>query len=335
MLLLMKSHEAEGTKKLKTPNQLSLHQNKQATPDALVERTGRWARLGDAERKRRAAEAANQKDLDTLWSLAEAHLILYGGSGAKVSTNTLQAYQRGVQVLLESWAGENLLRPSNDAGALWLRGLEAQGLSPSTLRVRLAAAKALYRALRWANATEAVPFADARAAKERTAAHDKRQPYSEQDLARLLEHAEGQDRLLVLLGSYAGLRVSEMVRLEWRDIDFSARKLTVRQGKGNKTRRVTLSRTLLQALWEARGEGGVLEVSSRSRVYRRLKSLCLAAGVEFRGVHALRHYTGTRVYRETRDLNEVAHVLGHASIETTRVYAAYDKAVKKDAVSDW
>lgn len=328
----MKSRDTKATR---APNQLSLRENRQTTPDALVERTGRWARLGDAERKRRAAEAANQKDFGTLWSLTEAHLTLYGGSGAKVSANTLQAYRRGVQVLLESWTGENLLRPSNDAGALWLRELEAQGLSPSTLRVRLAAAKALYRALRWANATEAVPFADARAAKERTAAHDKRQPYSEQDLARLLEHAEGQDKLLVLLGSYAGLRVSEMVRLEWHDIDFSARKLTVRQGKGNKTRRVTLSRTLLQALWEGRGEGGVLAVSSRSRAYRRLKNLCLAAGVEFRGVHALRHYTGTRVYRETRDLNEVAHVLGHASIETTRVYAAYDKAVEKDAVSDW
>ena len=314
---------------------LSIHQTRATTPDALVQRTLQWTKLSEADRKRRAAEIANTRDVTALWGLTEAHLTLYGGSGAKVSKNTLQAYERGVRVLVESWEGENLLRPSSDAGALWLRGLEAQGLSPSTLRVRLAAAKALYRALRWANATTVVPFADARAAKERTAAHDKRQPYSEQDLARLLEYAEGQDKLLVLLGSYAGLRVSEMVRLEWRDIDFSAKKLTVRQGKGNKTRRVTLSKTLLRVLWEQRGEGGVLEVSSRSRAYRRLKNLCVVAGVEFRGVHALRHYTGTRVYRETRDLNEVAHVLGHASIETTRVYAAYDKAVEKDAVSDW
>ena len=332
----MKLDDATPDTKLETSVRgLSLRQSEGATPAALVQRTGQWARFTEAERKRRAAEAANTRDLETLWGLTEAHLTLYGGSGARVSGNTLQAYRRGVQVLLESWSGENLLRPSNDAGALWLRGLEAQGLSASTLRVRLAAAKALYRALRWANATDAVPFADARAGKDRTAAHDKRQPYSEQDLVRLLEHAEGQDKLLVLLGSYAGLRVSEIVRLEWRDVDFSSKKLTVRQGKGNKTRRVTLSKTLLQALWEGRGSGGVLNVSSRSRAYRRLKNLCLVAGVEFRGVHALRHYTGTRVYRETRDLNEVAHVLGHASIETTRVYAAYDKAVKKDAVSDW
>ena len=315
--------------------QLSLRQARANTPDALVQRTGQWVKLSEADRKRQAAEVANARDADALWGLTEAHLTLYGNSGARVSTNTLQAYRRGVRVLVEGWSGENLLRPSNDAGALWLRELEAQGLSASTIRVRLAAAKALYRALRWTNATDASPFSDARAAKERTAAQDKRQPYSEHDLTKLLEHAEAQDKLLVLLGSYAGLRVSEMVRLEWRDVDFSAKKLTVRQGKGSKTRRVTLSKTLLQALWEQRGEGGVLDVSSRSRAYRRLKNLCLVSGVEFRGVHALRHYTGTRVYRETRDLNEVAHVLGHASIETTRVYAAYDKAVEKDAVSDW
>ena len=140
---------------------------------------------------------------------------------------------------------------------------------------------------------------------------------------------------MVLLGAHAGLRVSEMCRLGWRDIDFKVRKLLVKRGKGGRDRRVSLSNTLTRALWEGRGTGQVLRVSSRSRAYRRLRNLCLSAGVEFRGVHALRHYAGTRIYRETRDLNEAAHVLGHASLETTRVYAKYDRATEKDAVSEW
>ena len=168
-----------------------------------------------------------------------------------------------------------------------------------------------------------------------TPAHEKRQPYSEAEMARLLDTAEGSDLLMVLLGAHAGLRVSEMCRLQWREVDFKARKVIVRLGKGGKTRRVSLSNTLTQALWECRGEGRVLAVGSRSRAYRRLRNLCLEAGVEFKGVHALRHYTGTRLYRVTRDLNEVAHTLGHVSIETTRVYAKYDQAVEKDAVRDW
>ena len=302
---------------------------------SLVVRAGRWASLSEEDRRRRAVEAAAARDVAELWSLTEAWLTLYGASGAKVSVNTLQAYERGVRVLVEHWTGENLLRPARDAGALFLRGLEGEGLSAATVRVRLAAAKALYKALRWAGTTKAVPFADAHAGKEVTPAHEKRQPYSEAEMARLLGAAEGSDLLMVLLGAHAGLRVSEMTALQWRDVDFQTRKLVVKKGKGGKTRRVSLSNTLTQALWEQRGEGRVLAVGSRSRAYRRLRNLCLEAGVDPKGVHALRHYTGTRLYRVTRDLNEVANTLGHASIETARVYAKYDRAVEKDAVSDW
>ena len=134
--------------------ELEVHQTPGDGKTSLVVRAGRWASLSEEDRRRRAVEAAAARDVDALWSLTEAWLTLYGASGAKVSVNTPQAYERGVRVLVEAWAGENLLRPSRDAGALWLRGLEAEGLSPSTLRVRLAAAKALYKALRWAGATK-------------------------------------------------------------------------------------------------------------------------------------------------------------------------------------
>src|SRR5690606_40986826 len=73
----------------------------------------------------------------------------------------------GVQTCALPICGENLLRPSRDAGVVYLRRLEA-GLkpdgtpaprppSPATLQVKLAAARTLYRALRWAGATEARP----------------------------------------------------------------------------------------------------------------------------------------------------------------------------------
>lgn len=79
----------------------------------------------------------------------------------------------------------------------------------------------------------------------------------------------------------------------------------------------------------------MLAVGGRSRAYRRQRNLCLEARVEFKGVHGLRHYTGTRIYKVTQDLNKVAHVLGHVAIETTRVYAKCDQAVEIDTVRDW
>ncbi len=57
---------------------------------------------------------------------------------------------------------------------------------------------------------------------------------------------------------------------------------------------------------------------------------------EPKGVHALRHYCGTRLVREGGDLEMAARHLGHASIETTRIYAAKwsDEGLKR-TVGEW
>lgn len=61
---------------------------------------------------------------------------------------------------------------------------------------------------------------------------------------------------------------------------------------------------------------------SRHRVWREMKSLCKAAGVAASKVfpHNLRHLFATTFYRATRDIVKLADVLGHSSVETTRIY---------------
>ena len=53
-----------------------------------------------------------------------------------------------------------------------------------------------------------------------------------------------------------------------------------------------------------------------------MKALCESAGVEPDKVfpHNLRHLFATCFYRVTRDIVKLADVLGHSSIETTRIY---------------
>jgi integrase/recombinase XerC len=301
----------------------------------LLSRTRDLATLTEEELRRFAAQAARDRDAEALWALTEAHLTLHGAAGANVSVHTLTAYRIGVRGLLEAWQGENLLRPRKNAGVLWVRELEGR-FKPATVGVKLAAAKALYAALRWSGATEISPFTDVKPARDKTPAWAKRDAYSYVELEWLLRCAEGTNLLIVLLGAHAGLRVSEMTALRWEHVDLLNAVLTVYEGKGKKTAWVALSQTLSEAL-EAAGqrEGFVLPCRASQSVYERVESLCRRAKVRFKGVHALRHSSGTRLHEETGDIVLVADHLRHSSLDTARGYAKSNNTRVRKAVGGW
>ena len=324
-------------------------------PDgAGVGRARSWADLPDDERRCRAVEACRDHDTKALWDLTDAHLTLYGRAGARISPYTRGNYQRGVAALVTAWRQENLLRPRRDAGALWVRALESTGgpdgtgLMPSTVKVRLAGARALYAALRWAGTTELDPLRDAHPAKDLVPAWEKRHPYDEDEIRRLIMFSTGEDQALVLLGAHAGLRVSEMLALRWDDVDLGGRQVSVCKGKGDKPRTVALSQSLAATRDDLRGThehahehttagrtGPVLPYGTAVSAWNRLKRVCVNAGVTPKGIHSLRHAAGTRVVHETGSLEEAARHLGHASIETTRVYAKWSNTKLKATVGEW
>lgn len=315
-------------------------------PNALIRYEGdalgtaiTWATMPDGERRRRAVEAARDRDVETLWSLTESWLRLRGKSGQNISPRTIEAYSASVAQLVAAFAAENLLHPSRDAGAIFVRQLEAAGRAASTVQVRLAGARALYRALRWAGATDADPFADVHPARDTTAAHEKRQPYPEADVERLLAGATGDLRLLILLGSRAGLRISEILALTWGDIDLSARRLVVQHGKGDKRRTVPLAGSLHAEL-TASGphpdpHARVVSLEDRHAAAWAMRHLCKQAGVRSRGCHALRHSAGTRMMRQTGDIAKVATFLGHASVQTSRIYVHFTDDDVANALDGW
>ena len=279
-----------------------------STPTSLLERIRDLATLSEEELKRLAAEAARDRDAEALWALLEAHLTLHGSAGSRVSLHTLAAYRRGLKDLLKAWQGENLLRPHRNAGVLYVRELEGR-LKPASVGVKLAAAKAFYAALRWSGASEAAPFADVRAAIDKTPAWEKRDAYTQTEVHWLERTSESYTLYIVLLGAHAGLRVSEMTALKWDDIDLGSGTLKVVAGKGGKTARVNLSSTLVEALEQVplgKRSGYLLPARSRIAVYKRLEAACRVAKVKFKGVHALRHSSGTRLHGETGDLALVA-----------------------------
>ena len=323
----------------------------QGTP---TERALALARLPEEALRRLAVKAAHERDEAALWNLTSAHLLLFGAKGSRVSKRTQENYRRGLKDLLLDWDKENLIRPSRNAGVEWVRNIETRvvlnpvtgepkldgrtgavkTLAPATVALKLAAARALYRALRWSGATTASPFADVKPVKDAVKPWSKRGAYSQEELERLLEHAQGADKVMVLLGAHAGLRVAEMSELRWADLDFPASQLTVVEGKGGKTDAVFMSDRLITALKDL-PRGLPSDPILPYRAYRareRFRKLCLLANVTYKGkeVHGLRHAAGTRAHEVFNDLARVADHLRQEDANTARRYAKRaDQKLKK------
>ena len=324
-----------------------------------LERATRVAGFSREDLRRDAVQACQFRDAEGLWTLMDAYLTLHGSKGSRVSDRTRENYRRGMGDLLQDWEHENLLRPSRDAGVVWVRQLEQrpvvqwqtgepkldvrgglQTLSPATVQVKLAAARTLYKALRWAGATQATPFENVKVAKDPVPPWEKRGAYTPDEVEQLLEAAEGADLVLVLLGAHAGLRISELSALRWSDIDWRAGELVVRKGKGGKTARVALTRRLERALGDLPRDAHDSDHVLPYRAYRareRFQNLCLRAGVTYEGreVHGLRHGAGTRVYKQFKDLARVAQHLRQASLDTARRYAKMADRELHEGLEDW
>ena len=326
-----------------------------------LDRVRRWRHSTAAERKRWASEAARDRDEAALWDLLRASV-----SRSSTSAHTLRSYRYGLRTLLASFESVNLLRATPADAERYRFDLEQKNaagdtLSPSTVRQRMSVAAAFYAALRWAGATDVDPFGDASRPPAPNLAADRMRGKAvrEDELEALLFGARQRKlvdpvglelEVALLLGAHGGLRASEMLALRWSEVDFAGLQLTVKHGKGDKTRTVQMSRALRSALLEqhrtqapATTESAVLAVKSTRTLYGRLARLWAATvgtwpkergprlfqGV---GVHGLRHYAGVRLAAESGDLRVVRDHLGHASVQTTERYAASTSA---PFVRDW
>jgi integrase/recombinase XerD len=150
-----------------------------------------------------------------------------------------------------------------------------------------------------------------------------------------------RDRAMLELAYGAGLRVSEWISLNVRDVVMD--ELLVRVfGKGSKERLVPIGRSAVGAvavyLRELRprlekGKGkGVLFLSARGEPMTRMSAWrILRKHVEGAGIekavspHTLRHSFATHLLEGGADLRAVQEMLGHADISTTQIYTHVDR----------
>ena len=160
------------------------------------------------------------------------------------------------------------------------------------------------------------------------------------------------DRILYLAAAMTGLRQGELLALRWRDIDWSAARIRVRQSyvrgefgapKSKRSSRsvpladrlaAELERHFQRSEWRGDDElvfphpqtGRPLE---RSRLLKRFKASLTRARVREVRFHDLRHTFGTRMAAAGVPLRTLQEWMGHRDFKTTLIYADYQPSQRE------
>ena len=260
---------------------------------------------------------------------------------------TRRAYGTDVAELA-AWAIAQELAPADvgyPALRRWAARLSSGGAAPRTLARKLAAVRALFRALvehgeLESNPADLLPVPKLPQRLPRT--------IKQGEVAALLDRIpastplEQRDRALFELAYGCGLRAEELVDLDVGSLDFDGEQVRV-EGKGAKTRFVPAGETALKAVaaYLERGRPALtvadrepalfLSKSGRrlstSDVRRRLRVWARHAATQAAvHPHALRHSFATHLLEGGADLRAIQAMLGHSSLSTTQVYTRVESS---------
>ncbi|MBR4022092.1 MAG: tyrosine recombinase XerC [Ruminococcus sp.] len=156
-----------------------------------------------------------------------------------------------------------------------------------------------------------------------------------------------RDYCIITLFLNCGIRLSELIGINIRDIDFSENRMKV-LGKGNKERMIYLNNACISALNEylplrnqlVSSDEPALFISkqkkriSKRRVQQIVESTLNSAGLDGKGIttHKLRHTAATLMYQYGEaDVLTLKEVLGHSSISTTEIYTHLSNEIVRNA----
>jgi integrase/recombinase XerC len=143
-----------------------------------------------------------------------------------------------------------------------------------------------------------------------------------------------RDRAMAETLYSSGLRISELVGLNWADLDLEMGMVRVRHGKGNKERVVPIGEPALKALQDWRRHmpfagdrnGPIFTNLRGGRITTRSVELIVGRLLAVSGIgnritpHGLRHSFATHLLDHGADLRSIQEMLGHASLTTTQRY---------------
>ena len=247
------------------------------------------------------------------------------------SPGTVEKYLRDVCAFSAWLKGREAGR---ETAVLWKEALLERGLAPATINSMLAALNKFSAVFGWIEC-RVKPLRI-----QRRMFRDASRELTRQEYIRLLDTARtlGRERLELLLETICatGIRVSEV---RYITVEAACRGRTEISLKG-KIRMILLPsklcRKLLKYAKKKRIASGEIFLTrggrslSRKQVWTEMKAICGRAGVAAKKVfpHNLRHLFARTFYRETKNLIHLADILGHNSLEVTKIYTT-------DSIEEW
>lgn len=247
-----------------------------------------------------------------------------------VAAETMRCYRGQIDRLVRAWADVEPVRWT--AAMFRLYVADHPGWAPRTVQMLRDLAR---RFVRWAR-KEGWPVPDfvgdfrgPRMVQKRPDAIDRKA------LTKVLRVARGRyGEAAAALAGLAGLRLGEVQRAEWVDLDGKARTLRVRGRKGHLERTVPVSPELWRILKPLRGDGLIVPGADATSLRPTLRACGAAAGLtRYPTLRILRHTFATRLVAEGVDLATVQYLMGHKSAVMTLRYAHHDAERARAAVA--
>ena len=221
----------------------------------------------------------------------------------------------------------------------WIVHLMDTGRKASSVNRKLSALRSFYKFLLRRDIVKKNPMSKVQGPKM-----GKPLPYfvKEADMNRLLDEVDFgedfeacRDKMIIETFYATGVRLSELVGIDDRDVDFTANRLKV-TGTRNKQRYIPFGEELRRSLLEymdirnnqfclrltdalfINSRGGRISKATVSELVKR--SLSKVVSMNKRSPHVLRHSFATSMLNNHAELNVVKELLGHASLAATQIY---------------
>lgn len=172
---------------------------------------------------------------------------------------------------------------------------------------------------------------------------------TQEECSRLLAHADGVVREMILVALRTGMRQGELKGLQWLSIDWTTRMITVRHSKSdytdilgtpksNRERHIPMHDDLVEMLERRREPSGYVFLDDKGhpfdhhRLKPRLANACKRAGLRPIGWHTLRHTFASHLAMAGVPLGAVQSLLGHSTITMTMRYAHLAPSTLRSAI---